>query len=215
MRTILLSIVLLVAFVGKASAGWQVFIDIPDIFMDQIDRYEERQYYKRRQREQYRQEKRIERPAPRQSIDTSEPRLQFIEHSFKPKTVLIDSKSHKLYFFYDEESAYVYPIGVGRDGFRWRGVEKISKIVYNPDWIPPPEMRARKPGLPVRIDGGDPRNPLGVVAMYLGNTLYRIHGTDAPQTVGTSNSSGCFRMYNTHALHLARLVREGTVVYVR
>jgi lipoprotein-anchoring transpeptidase ErfK/SrfK len=110
-------------------------------------------------------------------------------------------------------SAYAYPIGVGRQGFSWTGKEKISRIADWPDWYPPADMRKRKPDLPTRMLGGI-RNPLGAKAIYLGNTLYRIHGTNEPKSIGKAESSGCFRMLNENVLHLASLVRVGTEVTV-
>ena len=219
LRYILVLALLLVPTQVKAQS-WEpeVIFNFVLPLMKEVERYDQRRRYRRRE---YREERRQLRNYYEDYEYKSEikkiqpPRPEYVAHDFPPHTILIHSRQKKLYYFIDRERAFVYPVGVGREGFQWQGVEKISKIVYDPDWIPPAEMRLRKPSLPIRVAGGDPRNPLGVVAMYLGNTLYRIHGTDAPQTVGTSNSSGCFRMYNEHALHLARLVEKGTVVYVR
>ena len=110
-------------------------------------------------------------------------------------------------------AAFAYPIGVGREGFSWTGSEKVSNITDWPDWYPPAEMRKRKPELPERMLGGL-NNPLGAKAIYLGNTLYRIHGTNDPKSIGRAESSGCFRMLNAHVLHLASLVQVGTPVTV-
>jgi lipoprotein-anchoring transpeptidase ErfK/SrfK len=109
--------------------------------------------------------------------------------------------------------AYQYPISVGREGFTWTGVEQISRVVDWPDWHPPAEMRQRQPELPKKMTGGL-RNPLGAKALYLGNTLYRIHGTNDASTIGQAASSGCFRMMNEHVMHLSRLAEVGTVVKV-
>jgi len=106
-----------------------------------------------------------------------------------------------------------YPIAVGREGFTWTGTEKVSKIVDWPDWLPPEEMRVRKPNLPLRMTGGI-KNPLGVKAIYLGNTLYRIHGTNDAESIGEAASSGCFRMHNEHVVHLAKLIDATTTVHV-
>ena len=119
----------------------------------------------------------------------------------------------KLYYVLSATSAYAYPIAVGRQGFGWTGKEKISRIADWPDWYPPADMRKRKPSLPERMLGGI-RNPLGAKAIYLGNTLYRIHGTNEPKSIGKAESSGCFRMLNENVLHLASLVHVGTEVTI-
>lgn len=131
----------------------------------------------------------------------------------KPGTILIDNSKRRLYLVLDEDEAYEYPISVGRDGFTWTGTETISRIADWPDWHPPQEMRQRDPRLPEKMYGGI-KNPLGVKALFLGNSLYRIHGTNDPKTIGYAASSGCFRMMNEHVVHLAALVNVGTVVKV-
>jgi len=107
-----------------------------------------------------------------------------------------------------------YGIGVGRDGFTWAGVQTVSKKAEWPDWTPPPEMIARQPYLPRHMAGG-PGNPLGARAMYLGGTVYRIHGTNAPETIGTHVSSGCIRLTNDDVSDLYSRVNVGTRVIVR
>ncbi|MBA4130598.1 MAG: L,D-transpeptidase [Hyphomicrobium sp.] len=131
----------------------------------------------------------------------------------KPGTILIDNAKRRLYLVLDNAEAYEYPISVGRDGFTWTGTETVSRVADWPDWHPPAEMRQRDPRLPEKMYGGI-KNPLGVKALFLGNTLYRIHGTNDPKTIGYAASSGCFRMMNEHVVHLAALVGEGTVVKV-
>lgn len=128
-------------------------------------------------------------------------------------SIVIDTSKRKLYYVLSSTSAYAYSIGVGRQGFGWSGKEKVSRIADWPDWYPPADMRKRKPDLPQRMLGGI-RNPLGAKAIYLGNTLYRIHGTNEPKSIGRAESSGCFRMLNENVLHLASLVRVGTEVTV-
>ncbi len=130
---------------------------------------------------------------------------------YAPGSIVIDTSARKLYYVLSASTAYAYPIGVGRQGFTWTGKEKVSRVTDWPDWYPPAEMRKRKPELPVRMLGGI-RNPLGAKAIYLGNTLYRIHGTNDPKSIGKAESSGCFRMMNENVLHLASLVRVGTEV---
>ncbi|WP_045835926.1 L,D-transpeptidase [Hyphomicrobium sp. 99] len=132
---------------------------------------------------------------------------------YAPGSIVIDTSARKLYYVLSSTSAYAYSIGVGRQGFTWTGKEKVSRIADWPDWYPPADMRQRKPELPVRMLGGI-RNPLGAKAIYLGNTLYRIHGTNDPKSIGKAESSGCFRMLNENVLHLATLVRPGTEVTV-
>jgi lipoprotein-anchoring transpeptidase ErfK/SrfK len=128
-------------------------------------------------------------------------------------SIVIDTSARKLYYVLSPNSAYAYSIGVGRQGFAWTGNEKVSRIADWPDWYPPADMRKRQPYLPVRMLGGI-RNPLGAKAIYLGNTLYRIHGTNDPKSIGKAESSGCFRMLNENVLHLASLVHVGTEVTI-
>jgi lipoprotein-anchoring transpeptidase ErfK/SrfK len=132
---------------------------------------------------------------------------------YAPGSIVIDTSARKLYYVLSTTSAYAYPIGVGRQGFTWTGKEKVSRVTDWPDWYPPADMRKRKPELPVRMLGGI-RNPLGAKAIYLGNTLYRIHGTNDPKSIGKAESSGCFRMMNENVLHLASLVQVGTEVTI-
>ncbi|PRD55434.1 L,D-transpeptidase [Phyllobacterium myrsinacearum] len=110
-------------------------------------------------------------------------------------------------------SALVYPIGVGREGFAWHGVEQVSRKAKWPSWTPPADMLKRRPDLPASMPGGAD-NPLGSRAIYLGQTLYRIHGTNEPETIGTTSSSGCFRMLNSHVDDLYERVKIGAKVVV-
>ena len=128
-------------------------------------------------------------------------------------TIVIDQSGRKLYYVLSSSTAYRYPIAVGREGFTWTGTEKISRKAAWPDWRPPAEMLARRPDLPEFMTGGI-RNPLGAVAMYLGGTQYRIHGTNDASTIGQAASSGCIRMTNGHAVHLAGIAQVGTTVRV-
>lgn len=149
----------------------------------------------------------------RPDIVPEAPPLVMVNSNNTAGTILIDTSARKLYRVNGDGTAFAYPIGVGKEGFAWSGTEKVSRIAAWPDWYPPAEMRARKPGLPEKMMGGL-LNPLGAKAIYLGNSLYRIHGTDAPQTVGRAESSGCIRMLNAHVVHLASLVDVGTTVIV-
>jgi lipoprotein-anchoring transpeptidase ErfK/SrfK len=130
-----------------------------------------------------------------------------------PGTVIIDTPNTYLYLVLGHGQAMRYGIGVGRDGFTWSGVQSITKKSEWPDWIPPAEMVARQPYLPRYMAGG-PGNPLGARAMYLGGTVYRIHGTNAPGTIGTRVSSGCIRLTNEDVADLYSRVNVGTKVIV-
>jgi lipoprotein-anchoring transpeptidase ErfK/SrfK len=130
-----------------------------------------------------------------------------------PGTVIIDTPNTYLYYVLGGGQAIRYGIGVGRDGFTWSGVQSVTKKAEWPDWTPPPEMIARQPYLPRHMAGG-PGNPLGARAMYLGGTVYRIHGTNAPQTIGTQVSSGCIRLTNEDVSDLYSRVSVGTKVIV-
>src|ERR1700731_4508531 len=126
-----------------------------------------------------------------------------------PGTIIIDTSERHLYLIQNETTAIRYGIGVGRDGFTWQGLLQISRKAEWPDWHPPPEMITRQPYLP-RFMAGGPGNPLGARAMYLGNTVYRIHGTNAPETIGHQVSSGCIRMVNEDVTDLYGRVNVGT-----
>jgi lipoprotein-anchoring transpeptidase ErfK/SrfK len=128
-------------------------------------------------------------------------------------TVVIDTPHTYLYYVLGGGRAMRYGIGVGREGFTWSGVETIARKAEWPDWTPPTEMIARQPYLP-RFMAGGPSNPLGARAMYLGNTLYRIHGTNAPDTIGKRVSSGCIRLTNADVADLFSRVNIGTKVVV-
>lgn len=149
----------------------------------------------------------------RPDIEPSPPEIVAMSIGEEPGTIIIDTEGRKLYYILREDAAYMYPISVGREGFTWTGTETISAITYWPDWHPPEEMRLRDPRLPELMYGGI-RNPLGAVALFLGKSLYRIHGTNDPKTIGYAASSGCFRMLNEHALHLASIAPVGTIVKV-
>ena len=150
---------------------------------------------------------------PQPQIAPEAPGIVPIASAEPAGTVIIDTDAKRLYYTLSNGRAYQYPISVGREGFTWTGVERISRVVDWPDWHPPAEMRQRQPELPKKMTGGL-RNPLGAKALYLGNTLYRIHGTNDASTIGQAASSGCFRMMNEHVMHLARQVDIGTVVKV-
>ncbi len=128
-------------------------------------------------------------------------------------TIIIDTPNTYLYFVMGHGQAMRYGIGVGREGFTWSGTERISKMAQWPDWFPPKEMIERQPYLP-RFMAGGPSNPLGARALYLGKTLYRIHGTNQPSTIGSFVSSGCIRLVNEDIEDLYTRVQVGTRVVV-
>ncbi len=140
--------------------------------------------------------------------------LVYFRSTEAPGTVVVDSNERFLYIVQPDNRAIRYGIGVGRDGFRWSGVLKIARKQEWPDWRPPPEMIERQPYLP-RFMAGGPGNPMGARAMYLGNTVYRIHGTNQPETIGTAISSGCFRLVNGDVIDVFNHVSVGTKVVVR
>jgi lipoprotein-anchoring transpeptidase ErfK/SrfK len=131
-----------------------------------------------------------------------------------PGTIIIQTAERHLYVVQPGGRALRYGIGVGRDGFTWQGLLKISRKAEWPDWTPPPEMIERQPYLP-RFMAGGPGNPLGARALYLGATVYRIHGTNRPDTIGTAVSSGCFRLVNSDVADLYDRIPVGTKVIVR
>src|SRR3569832_552730 len=131
-----------------------------------------------------------------------------------PGAIFISTSERRLYLILGNGEALRYGIGVGRDGFRWTGIHHISAKREWPGWTPPAQLRARRPDLPRYMAGGV-ENPLGARAMYLGSTLYRIHGSNEPETLGHAVSSGCFRMTNEDVVDLYRRVSIGTLVVVR
>jgi lipoprotein-anchoring transpeptidase ErfK/SrfK len=131
----------------------------------------------------------------------------------RPGTVIVDTPNTYLYVVLGAGRALRYGIGVGRDGFTWSGTQAVSRKAEWPEWSPPPEMIARQPYLPRWMAGG-PGNPLGARALYLGNTAYRIHGTNDPSTIGKRVSSGCIRMTNEDIIDLYGRVGIGSKVVV-
>ncbi len=131
-----------------------------------------------------------------------------------PGTIIVQTSERFLYVVQPNGRAIRYGIGVGRDGFQWQGLLRITRKQEWPDWTPPSEMIERQPYLP-RFMAGGPGNPLGARALYLGNTVYRIHGTNQPQTIGTAVSSGCFRLVNADVVDLYDRIPVGTKVIVR
>jgi lipoprotein-anchoring transpeptidase ErfK/SrfK len=145
-------------------------------------------------------------PIPRQTVSFA--------GQYAPGTIYINTAERRLYLVLGNGQALRYGIGVGRDGFRWSGTHRISAKREWPGWTPPSQMLARRPDLPRHMAGGV-ENPLGARAMYLGSTLYRIHGSNEPETIGQAVSSGCFRMTNDDVTDLYNRVSVGTTVVVK
>ena len=142
------------------------------------------------------------------------PQLVFFRTTEPPGTVIVHTSERFLYIVQENNRAIRYGIGVGREGFQWQGLVKITRKAEWPDWTPPSEMIARQPYLP-RFMAGGPGNPMGARALYLGTTVYRIHGTNQPQTIGHAVSSGCFRLANGDVIDLYDRIPVGTRVVVK
>jgi lipoprotein-anchoring transpeptidase ErfK/SrfK len=138
----------------------------------------------------------------------------FYRTEYPAGTIIVNTADRFLYLVTGNNVALRYGIGVGRDGFQWGGIKIIVRKAEWPDWTPPPEMIERQPYLP-RFMAGGPGNPMGARALYLGGTVYRIHGTNAPETIGHAVSSGCFRLVNDEVIDLYNRVPVGTKVIVQ
>ncbi|NPU15245.1 L,D-transpeptidase [Bradyrhizobium sp. 83002] len=145
-------------------------------------------------------------PIPRERV--------MFQGDYAPGTIVVNTSERRLYLVLQGGQALRYGIGVGRDGFRWSGVHRITAKKEWPAWTPPSQMLRRRPDLPRHMAGGI-ENPLGARAMYLGSTLYRIHGSNEPETIGQAVSSGCFRMTNDDVTDLYDRVSVGTTVIVK
>lgn len=184
-------------------------------------RQELRQQHVAPQRVKPRQVAMTQRPAKPQRPQIAPQFLpQVVSYQTKeaPGTIVIDTPNRFLYLVMKDGKARRYGVGVGKPGFEWAGTHKVTRKAEWPDWRPPAEMIAREAkkgnNLPVHMAGG-PANPMGARAMYLGSTLYRIHGTNAPWTIGTNTSSGCIRMRNEDVTDLYERVGVGAKVIVR
>jgi lipoprotein-anchoring transpeptidase ErfK/SrfK len=153
-------------------------------------------------------------PADEEQSPEMQRQVVFFRSHEAPGTIIVHTSQRFLYVVQGNGRAIRYGIGVGRQGFQWQGLLKISRKQEWPDWTPPPEMIDRQPYLPRWMAGG-PGNPLGARALYLGNTVYRIHGTNQPQTIGSAVSSGCFRLVNPDVIDLYDRIPVGTKVIVR
>jgi lipoprotein-anchoring transpeptidase ErfK/SrfK len=161
---------------------------------------------------------------PQQQEEASDPRQRPFDAKFEkqlvdyhgkegPGTIVVDTPNKFLFLVQGDGKALRYGIGVGKPGFTWSGIKTISAKKEWPDWTPPAEMLVRRPDLPRHMEGG-PANPLGARAMYLGSSLYRIHGSNEPWTIGTNVSSGCIRMRNEDVIDLYGRVNVGARVVV-
>jgi lipoprotein-anchoring transpeptidase ErfK/SrfK len=156
--------------------------------------------------------------APSEDLDDILParlQRQIVDYPSReaPGTIIVDTPHTYLYYILGGGRAIRYGIGVGREGFTWSGVKSVARKAEWPDWYPPPEMIGRQPYLP-RMMAGGPGNPLGARALYIGGTEYRIHGTNAPSTIGKHVSSGCIRLRNADIIDLFSRVKVGAKVIV-
>lgn len=133
---------------------------------------------------------------------------------YSPGQIIVSFGDRRLYYVKSKGRAISYPIAIPKGSARWSGTLRVSRKAVNPTWTPTASMRRENPKLPAVVPGGHPRNPLGVRALYLGNTLYRIHGTDAPWLIGQEVSKGCIRMHNNHVIDLYNRTRIGARVTV-
>ncbi len=156
-------------------------------------------------------------PQERPQRAAFDPRFERADIEYKTEhpvgSIIIDTRTRYLYLVQPNGRALRYGVGVGRPGFEWKGVKTVSAKKEWPDWRPPEEMRKRQPYLPEHMPGG-PNNPLGARALYLGSSLYRIHGSNEPHTIGSAVSSGCFRMRNQDVIDLYERVKVGARVVV-
>ena len=134
--------------------------------------------------------------------------------NYRPGTIIVNTSEYRLYLITGNGQAIRYGVGVGREGFGWHGVHRIVAKREWPDWTPPAQMLRRRPDLPRHMEGGE-ANPLGARAMYIGGTLYRIHGSNEPESIGHAVSSGCIRMVNEDVIDLYNRVPIGATVIVR
>ena len=197
---------------AQAQQGW---VNGAPVFQSDIERKQrEREARRAERRKSYRTTyPRYMKGGARPDIAPEAPPIVYLDRKEDPGTIIVDTKGRQLYYVLPGQRAYAYPISVGRQGYTWTGTERISRIASWPSWTPPPEMRRREPGLPITVSGGI-INPLGAKALYLGSSIYRIHGTNNARSIGRASSSGCFRMMNKHVVHLAKIARVGTRVRV-
>nr|WP_245895052.1 L,D-transpeptidase [Devosia submarina] len=153
--------------------------------------------------------------APRSTRRGSPIKREVVDYAtnHKPGTIVIETGERRLYLVLEDGKALKYGVGVGRDGFTWSGKHRITRKAEWPGWTPPPQMRKRVPDLPAYMPGG-PDNPLGARALYIGSTLYRVHGTSEPWSIGQAVSSGCIRLTNEDVTDLYERVKVGALIVV-
>ncbi|MGJ8528380.1 L,D-transpeptidase [Maritalea sp.] len=160
----------------------------------------------------------VDSDAPKASSGRRGSKVKRTEVDYKTKlakgTIIVETSERRLYFVLGNGRAMKYGVGVGRDGFRWSGTHRVTRKAEWPGWTPPPAMRKRVPGLPAYMPGG-PKNPLGARALYIGSTIYRLHGTAEPWTIGQAVSSGCIRLTNNDIEDLYNRAKVGSRVIVR
>jgi lipoprotein-anchoring transpeptidase ErfK/SrfK len=200
------------AYAGRSNMGGGLIEFLFGDGQNQGGRYQQQPYQQEPSYEQV-----MRRPEVAGAYPGFDPRFekQLVDYhgSEKPGTIIIDTPNKFLFLVQGNGTAVRYGVGVGRPGFTWSGVKQISAKKEWPAWTPPPEMLARRPDLPRHMEGG-PQNPLGARAMYLGSSLYRIHGSNEPWTIGTNVSSGCIRMRNEDVIDLYGRVNVGAKVVV-
>ena len=192
------------------------------LFESEEEREERRKRRARNARKREREEKKKARRAPAKAINYKGREIVDFQSTEKPGTIIVKTRERALYQVLPDGQAKRYLVAVGKDGFAWSGVARVGMKRKNPTWTPPAEMIKRTPkyakwrnGMP----GGIPENPLGARALYLfdggGDTMYRIHGTNAPSSIGTAASSGCIRMLNREVVELFNNTPVGTKVIVK
>lgn len=196
-----------------AGAGWNG--SAPVFESDRIARQKRLEAERAARRKRYPRKPypRVMEGGGKPDIKAEAPDIVSISTDDKPGTIIVDTEGKRLFYVLENKRAYLYPISVGRVGFTWTGTERISRKRAWPTWTPPASMIRRQPYLPRHMKGGI-RNPMGAKALYLGSSIYRIHGTNNERSIGRASSSGCFRMMNKHVLHLSSITKVGTKVRV-
>jgi lipoprotein-anchoring transpeptidase ErfK/SrfK len=210
LRPAAIAATLVFATAGSASAATLLDVFFPGLALQQ-QQYQQQQYQQSYQQEQYQQQVSLQ-PTHEASEYHGAETVRF-SGTQKPGTVIVNTSERKLYYVLAGGKAVRYSVGVGREGFAWSGTKAVTAKQEWPEWRPPADMLQRRPDLP-RFMAGGPRNPLGARAMYLGDSLYRIHGTNEPDTIGHAVSSGCIRMLNEDVIDLYARVQVGTQVVV-
>lgn len=193
LRLIFAALVAVIAALGVIAPAWAALYYDPD-----TNTWKERTIVVHNSRGHY-------TPIPRQVVA--------YDGKYKTGTIIVETSERRLYYVIGGGEAIRYGIGVGREGFAWHGQHSITRKAEWPGWTPPVEMRKRVPDLPAYMPGG-PDNPLGARALYIGATLYRIHGTSEPWTIGQAVSSGCIRLTNDDIIDLYNRVKVGSLVVV-